>query len=45
MTTEAAKVDPGQAGEPRVRTGQHFKLGDHACAEGSLAAGLDFFAG
>jgi 2-oxoglutarate ferredoxin oxidoreductase subunit alpha len=45
MTTEAAKVDPGQAGEPRVRTGQHFMLGDHACAEGALAAGLDFFAG
>jgi 2-oxoglutarate ferredoxin oxidoreductase subunit alpha len=31
--------------EPRVRTGKHFMLGDHACAEGALAAGLDFFAG
>jgi 2-oxoglutarate ferredoxin oxidoreductase subunit alpha len=30
---------------PRVRTGSHFMLGDHACAEGALAAGLDFFAG
>lgn len=33
------------APEPRVRTGSHFMLGDHACAEGALAAGLDFFAG
>jgi len=31
--------------EPRVLTGNHFMLGDHACAEGALAAGLDFFAG
>lgn len=31
--------------EPRVLTGVHFMLGDHACAEGALAAGLDFFAG
>jgi 2-oxoglutarate ferredoxin oxidoreductase subunit alpha len=31
--------------EPRVRTGTHFMLGDHACAEGALAAGLSFFAG
>ncbi len=30
---------------PRVLTGEHFMLGDHACAEGALAAGLDFFAG
>jgi 2-oxoglutarate ferredoxin oxidoreductase subunit alpha len=30
---------------PRVLTGSHFMLGDHACAEGALAAGLDFFAG
>ncbi len=29
----------------RVRTGAHFMLGCHACAEGALAAGLDFFAG
>ena len=31
--------------EPRVRTGKHFMLGDHACAEGALAAGMDFFGG
>jgi len=36
-------VSPDQ--EPRVRAGSHFMLGDHACAEGALAAGLDFFAG
>ena len=29
----------------RVLTGVHFMLGDHACAEGALAAGLDFFGG
>ena len=45
MTAEAAKAGADRAGEPRVRTGQHFMLGDHACAEGALAAGLDFFAG
>jgi 2-oxoglutarate ferredoxin oxidoreductase subunit alpha len=45
MTAEAAKSGADQVGEPRVRTGQHFMLGDHACAEGALAAGLDFFAG
>jgi len=26
-------------------TGDHFMVGDHACAEGALAGGLDFFAG
>jgi 2-oxoglutarate ferredoxin oxidoreductase subunit alpha len=45
MPAEAASARPGQAGVPRVRTGQHFMLGDHACAEGALAARLDFFAG
>ena len=30
---------------PRVLTGQHFLLGDRACAEGALAAGCNFFAG
>lgn len=30
---------------PRVNTGSHFMLGDHACAEGALAAGVDFFGG
>jgi 2-oxoglutarate ferredoxin oxidoreductase subunit alpha len=39
---EATKEAPQ---EPRVLTGNHFMLGDHACAEGALAAGLDFFAG
>ena len=39
----AEKMVPQQ--EPRVRTGKQFMLGDHACAEGALAAGLDFFAG
>lgn len=29
----------------RVLTGQHFMNGDHACAEGALAAGVVFFAG
>ncbi|MFA6244952.1 MAG: 2-oxoacid:acceptor oxidoreductase subunit alpha [Candidatus Hydrogenedentales bacterium] len=29
----------------RVLTGEHFMVGDHACAEGALAAGLDFYAG
>jgi 2-oxoglutarate ferredoxin oxidoreductase subunit alpha len=31
--------------EPPVLAGQHFLLGDHACAEGALAAGCRFFAG
>jgi 2-oxoglutarate ferredoxin oxidoreductase subunit alpha len=31
--------------EERVLTGAHFIVGDHACAEGALAAGCDFFAG
>ena len=30
---------------PRVMSGEHFMLGDHACAEGALAAGLEFFGG
>jgi len=29
----------------RVLTGSHFMTGDDACAEGALAANLDFFAG
>ena len=32
-------------GPARVLTGDHFMLGDHACAEGAIAAGLDFFGG
>lgn len=31
--------------EERVLTGSHFLLGDHACAEGAMAAGCDLFAG
>ena len=31
--------------EERVLTGNHFLLGDYACAEGAMAAGCDFFAG
>jgi 2-oxoglutarate ferredoxin oxidoreductase subunit alpha len=31
--------------EKRVLTGSHFMLGDHASAEGAMAAGCDFFAG
>jgi 2-oxoglutarate ferredoxin oxidoreductase subunit alpha len=30
---------------PAVLTGRHFMHGDHACAEGALAAGCRFFAG
>ncbi len=30
---------------PAVMTGKHFMHGDHACAEGALAAGCRFFAG
>jgi len=41
--TVAAKVQAEK--KPRVLTGNHFMLGDHACAEGALAAGLDFFGG
>ena len=33
------------ASASRLMVGEHFMLGDHACAEGALAAGLDFFAG
>lgn len=35
----------GAAVESRVLTGEHFMHGDQACAEGALAAGLDFYAG
>ena len=41
---DAAKKTKVKA-ETRVRTGVHFMLGDHACAEGALAAGVDFFGG
>ena len=29
----------------RVLTGEHFLNGDHACAEGAMAAGCKFFGG
>jgi len=41
MGDAAPRLEP----TPRLLTGTHFMLGDHACAEGALAAGLDFFAG
>ncbi|MBT8079187.1 MAG: 2-oxoacid:acceptor oxidoreductase subunit alpha [Gammaproteobacteria bacterium] len=41
--TAAKTAQPGAAA--RVLSGTHFMLGDHACAEGALAAGVDFFAG
>lgn len=31
--------------ESHILTGEHFMLGDHACAEGAIAAGCSFFAG
>jgi 2-oxoglutarate ferredoxin oxidoreductase subunit alpha len=40
-----AKHKAGPEIAPRVLSGEHFMLGDHACAEGALCAGLDFFAG
>ena len=43
MMPKTAKAPPTPP--PRVMTGDHFMVGDHACAEGALAAGLDFFAG
>jgi len=45
MPDSAVTVKAQTVQEPRVLTGNHFMLGDHACAEGALAAGLDFFAG
>jgi 2-oxoglutarate/2-oxoacid ferredoxin oxidoreductase subunit alpha len=36
---------PRPASRPRVLEGVHFMSGDHACAEGALAAGLEFFGG
>ena len=45
MPDSAVKIKAHPDQKPRVLTGTHFMLGDHACAEGALAAGLDFFAG
>ena len=45
MPGDPARKDDLDKAEPQVRTGDHFMLGDHACAEGALAAGMNFFAG
>lgn len=45
MSLARTKGRGGPETAPRVLTGEHFMLGDHACAEGALCAGLDFFAG
>ncbi len=45
MTAGTATPQDTSAPAPRVLTGTHFMIGDHACAEGALAAGLDFFGG
>lgn len=45
MSANAPKPELKTEQEARVRTGSHFMLGDHACAEGALAAGMDFFGG
>ena len=45
MSTETKPATKTAADSDRVLTGTHFMVGDHACAEGALAAGLDFFAG
>lgn len=36
---------PALGENARIISGDHFMLGDHACAEGALAGGLDFYAG
>ncbi len=45
MPVNVAPDTEGMAREPRVRSGVHFMVGDHACAEGAVAADLDFFGG
>lgn len=45
MAASPAKTKPAPDVGARVLTGNHFMLGDHACAEGAIAAGLDFFGG
>ncbi len=45
MPDSVAAATVQEGAEPRVLSGNHFMLGGHACAEGALAAGLDFFAG
>lgn len=45
MPASVTAANVGADQKPRVLTGDHFMLGCHACAEGALSAGLDFFAG
>jgi len=45
MPASVAKKAITSDEKPRVLAGSHFMLGDHACAEGALAADLDFFGG
>ena len=45
MAPDTAEQQTAPVAEPRVLTGSHFMLGDHACAEGALAAGVGLFAG
>ena len=45
MPDSAVAKKENKVQEPRILTGDHFMLGDHACAEGAIAAGLDFFGG
>ncbi len=45
MPTETAHTESAPKFAARTLTGAHFMLGDHACAEGALAADLGFFAG
>ena len=43
--TKTKREVAGPETEAQVLTGTHFMLGDHACAEGALAAGIDYFGG
>ena len=45
MVAGTAEQRAAPAAEARVLTGSQFMLGDHACAEGALAAGVGLFAG
>jgi 2-oxoglutarate ferredoxin oxidoreductase subunit alpha len=45
VSATPTKPKAGPEIAPRVLSGEHFVLGDHACAEGALCAGLEFFAG
>ncbi|UWG49543.1 Pyruvate:ferredoxin oxidoreductase or related 2-oxoacid:ferredoxin oxidoreductase, alpha subunit [Halalkaliarchaeum sp. AArc-CO] len=45
MAVSEEESDEGSADEPEILTGDHFMMGDTACAEGAIAAGCRFFAG